>query len=367
MDRISGCRYARYVDPDPALFQENERTAPVSDLRSYFNLGELSCDCGTTLANVTIAYETWGTLNEEKDNAILICHAISGDSHAVGWWERIVGPGRAIDSNRYFVIGSNALGGCQGSTGPASLAEDGKPYANRFPQVTVGDMVEAQYRLIQSFGISKLHAVAGGSMGGMQALEWSLRKPGKVKRVWMTASCAAHNALQIGYNETARQAILRDPKWCGGDYQFQEPPLDGLAVARMIGHLSYLSEASFERKFGRRLQPENDDQFQVESYLNYQGDKFTQRFDANSFLVLSRAIDRFERPSLEGSESSYLFTSFTSDTLYPSHQSHALHEMALQVGRPSKWEDIDLPFGHDAFLLDGEIQAACVRDFLACD
>lgn len=367
MDRISGCRYARSVDPDPALFQENERTAPVSDLRSYFNLGELSCDCGTTLANVTIAYETWGTLNEEKDNAILICHAISGDSHAVGWWERIVGPGRAIDSNRYFVIGSNALGGCQGSTGPASLAEDGKPYANRFPQVTVGDMVEAQYRLIQSFGISKLHAVAGGSMGGMQALEWSLRKPGKVKRVWMTASCAAHNALQIGYNETARQAILRDPKWCGGDYLFQEPPLDGLAVARMIGHLSYLSEASFERKFGRRLQRENDDQFQVESYLNYQGDKFTQRFDANSFLVLSRAIDRFERPSLEGSESSYLFTSFTSDTLYPSHQSHALHEMALQVGRPSKWEDIDLPFGHDAFLLDGEIQAACVRDFLACD
>lgn len=352
------------MEVDPALFQENERTAPASDERQFAELGNTRCENGALLPNVTITYETWGTLNPAKNNAILICHAISGDSHAIGWWERIVGPGRAIDTDRYFVIGSNALGGCQGSTGPASLAADGKPYASRFPQITVGDMVEAQYQLIEMLGITTLHAVAGGSMGGMQALEWSIRKPGKVKKVWMTASCAAHNALQIGYNETARQAILRDPKWRRGDYPPDDPPCDGLSVARMIGHLSYLSEASFDRKFGRGKQPGHEDQFQVESYLNYQGDKFTHRFDANSFLILSRAIDLYSCELLQGSQSEYLFTSFTSDTLYPSHQSKTLHEMATAAGCPSDWHDIDLPFGHDAFLLDGDLQAKFVREFL---
>ncbi len=352
------------MDVDPALFQENERTAPASDERQFLELGDIRCENGALLSNVAIAYETWGTLNPAKDNAILICHAISGDSHAIGWWERIVGPEKAIDTDRYFVIGSNALGGCQGSTGPASLAPDGKRYASRFPQITVGDMVEAQYRLIDLLGIERLHAVAGGSMGGMQALEWSIRKPGKVKKVWMTASCAAHNALQIGYNETARQAILRDPKWRGGDYPLDDPPYDGLSVARMVGHLSYLSEASFDRKFGRGKQPGREDQFQVESYLNYQGDKFTHRFDANSFLILSRAIDLYSCESLQGSQSEYLFTSFTSDTRYPSHQSKTLHDMATAAGCPSEWQDIDLPFGHDAFLLDGDLQAKFVREFL---
>lgn len=356
------------MEPDPALFEENERTAPSEDERRYFDVGRLECERGAVLENVAVAYETWGNLSPARDNAIVICHALSGDSHAVGWWERLVGPGRAIDTERYFVIGTNALGGCQGTTGPTSLAQDGRPYRSRFPAITVGDMIEVQVRLVRHLGIDRLLGVAGGSMGGMMALEWTLREPGLVRKAWITASAAAHSAMQIGYNEAARQAIMRDPKWRGGDYPDSDPPLGGLAVARMLGHLSYLSEASFERKFGRRLQRElfqgaDPDQFQVEGYLAHQGEKFTRRFDANSLIVLSWAIDRYERSSLVGSQTEYLFTSFTSDTLYPSHQSRALHEMALAAGCLSAWHEIDLPFGHDAFLLDGEHQGRLVREF----
>lgn len=349
---------------DPELFKENERTAPSVDSRRFLEIGDYVCETGDLIPNVRIAYETWGSLNESKSNAVLVCHAISGDSHAIGWWDRIIGPKRAIDVGKYFVVCSNVIGGCQGTTGPS----DGM--RSKFPQITVGDMVEVQKRLIEAFGIPQLQCVCGGSMGGMQALEWAVRFPGVVRGIWMTASCAAHNALQIGYNEAARQAILRDPKFKGGEYDVLDPPVDGLAVARMIGHLSYLSEASFERKFGRQIQLGVEDQFQVESYLNYQGDKFTKRFDANSFLVLSRAIDRYEcrsitsesrRPIVEPPKC--LFTSFTSDTLYPSHQSRALHEMALGAGCESQWVDIDLPFGHDSFLLDADCQGRAVQNF----
>ncbi len=339
------------MDVEPGLFQENERTAPAVDERKYLSVGELTCECGFCLPEVVVAYETWGTLNEDKSNAIVICHALSGDSHAIGWWDRIVGPGLAIDTDKYFVVGTNSLGGCQGTTGPTTLAPDGSKWGSRFPQVTVGDMVEVQIRLMRALGISQLHGVAGGSMGGMQALEWTMREPGLVRKCWMTASCAQHSAMQIGYNEAARQAILRDPK-------------SGLAVARMIGHLSYLSEFSFEKKFGRSWQEAETKQFAVESYLNYQGDKFTQRFDAASFVVLSRAIDLYSRTDLDGSQSDYLFTSFTSDILYPSHQSQFAHELALKAGRPSAHHVIDLPFGHDTFLLDGQVQAVYARQFL---
>ncbi len=358
------------MEIDPALFEENERTAPSADERRFAELGALDCEAGGHLPAVTVAYETWGQLNANRDNAVLICHALSGDAHAIGWWERLIGPGRAIDPSKFYVIGTNCLGGCQGTTGPASPAPDGKPWRLRFPMVTVGDMVEVQHRLMDHLGIPRLKMVAGGSMGGMQALEWTLRFPGSVEKAWITASARAHSAMQIGFNEVARQAVMRDPKWNDGAYSEGDPPVDGMSVGRMVGHLSFLSEAAFESKFGRRLQEKDRPdyrmgiEFQVESYLSYQGDKFARRFDANSLLYLTRAIDYFERTSLRGSSSEYLFTSFTSDWIYPSHQSREMHKLALEAGCRSSWHDLDLPYGHDAFLLDGERQGALVRAFL---
>lgn len=353
---------------DPGLFEENERTAPNSDERRIASIGDLELEAGGLLEGVEIAYETWGRLNAEGTNAILVCHALSGDSHAIGWWSRMVGPGKAIDTDRYFVVGTNALGGCQGSTGPASISPDGEPYRARFPAITIRDMVDAQAKLVDALGIGHLLAVAGGSMGGMQALEWTVRYPSRVRKAFLSATCAAHSAMQIGFNEAARQAIMRDPSWQGGNYS--KNPAHGLAVARMIGHLSFLSDQAFQLKFGRGLQDRTEltyrleTEFQIESYLNYQGDKFTQRFDANSFLVLSKAIDRYERTTLEGSTSEYLIVSFDTDTLYPTWQSAEVHRMALEAGCRSTHVELRNPMGHDAFLLDGEHQGGLVRDFL---
>lgn len=355
------------VSIDPALFQENERTAPAEGGRRSVEVGAMDLEAGGRLPSVTVAYETWGTFT--GDNAILIPHALSGDSHVVGWWSRLVGSGKSIDTDRWFVIGTNALGGCQGTTGPSSLLDD-RPYGSRFPILTVNDMVEAQIRLIDHLGIEKLHAVAGGSMGGMQALQWTIQAPGRVEKAFITASSAAHSAMQIGFNEAGRQAIMRDPRWKGGDYSLDDPPVDGLAVARMLGHLSFLSDEAFTQKFGRRYQGKDRPdyrlgiEFEVESYLSYQGDKFTQRFDPNSMLVLTRAIDYFDLSSFEASQSSYLFVSFTSDWIYPTAQSERLNTMARDAGCPSRHVEIDLPYGHDAFLLDGEIQGKLVREFL---
>ncbi len=355
---------------DAALFEENERLAQRPDERQYADVGALVCECGAQLPQVVVAYETWGELSPARDNAVLVCHALSGDSHAIGWWDRLVGPGKAVDTERFFVIGTNSLGGCQGTTGPASTAPDGRPYGSRFPVITVGDMVEAQMRLVDRLGIQTLHAVVGGSMGGMQALEWTLRAPGRVRNAFVTASCAAHNAMQIGFNEAGRQAVMRDPKWRGGDYPLDDPPVNGLAVARMIGHLTFLSEASFESKFSRRLQERRDIgytlgvEYQVESYLRHQAEKFTTRFDANSFLRFTRAVDYFRRDTFSGSTSRYLFTSYNSDWLYPSHQSEEMLGLAREAGCEAEWHDIDLPYGHDAFLLDGEYQGEFLRSFL---
>ncbi|MCH8978159.1 MAG: homoserine O-acetyltransferase, partial [Armatimonadetes bacterium] len=227
---------------DSALFDDNERQAAHAEHRLSMDVGELLCESGAVLPSVTVAYETWGELSPRKDNTILVCHALSGDSHAVGWWERLVGPGRAVDTDRYFVVGTNSLGGCQGSTGPSSPGPDGKPWGSRFPIVTIGDMVECQMRVLERLGVQTLLGACGGSMGGMQALEWSLRRPGSVRKVWMTGSCRAHTPMQIAFNEIGRQAIMRDPKWLDGDYSLDDPPSDGLAVARMLGHVSYLSE-----------------------------------------------------------------------------------------------------------------------------
>lgn len=352
------------------LFSENENTAPSEDARRVCSVGPLDCEGGGHLPYVTVAYETWGTLNEDKSNAILVCHALSGDSHCIGWWSNLIGPGKTIDTNRYFVIGTNALGGCQGTTGPSSLDDQGKRYGSRFPFITVCDMVEVQGRLLDHLEIPQLFCVCGGSMGGMQALEWACRFPDRVKKAFITASAARHSAMQIGFNEAARQAVMRDPEWNGGDYEGAGPAA-GLTVARMIGHLTFLSEASFAAKFGRRLQDRSEPSyslgidFQIESYLRHQGEKFTTRFDANSLLYLTKAIDYYNRESLDGAMAEFLFTSFTSDWIYPAHQSEEIHKMALTAGCKSKYVNIDLPYGHDSFLLDGKLQGEELRAFLA--
>jgi len=355
---------------DPALFQENERTAPSSDERLFADVGALDCESGKRLESVTLAYETWGILNEDRNNAILICHALSGDSHAIGWWERLIGPGKPFDTDHYYVIGTNALGGCQGTTGPASISPDGKPYGSRFPMITVGDMVEVQARLLDILGIERLFCVAGGSMGGMQALEWTVRFPSRVRKAFVTASCARHSPMQIAINEVGRQAILRDPNYKGGDYYDGDAPAHGLSVARMIGHISFLSGEAFESKFSRRLQNKEKFsmdfgiEFEVESYLSYQGDKFTKRFDPNSLLHLTRAIDYYDWLNVEKAQSEFLFISFTSDWLYTPQQSRELYRMTSEAGKKATYQEIDLPYGHDAFLLDGEHQGDVLRNFL---
>jgi homoserine O-acetyltransferase len=359
------------VQIESNLFHENERTAPNDDERRIVRIGELKCRTGATLQDVDVVFETWGRLDRDSSNAVLVCHALTGDSHAIGWWSALIGPGKAIDTNRYFVIGVNALGGCQGSTGPSSPhPQDGKPYGSRFPLILVEDMVECQVRLLDHLKIEKLLAVAGGSMGGMQALEWTVQAPDRVRKAFVTASSAAHSAMQIGFNEAARQSVMRDPKWRGGDYPPDDPPLDGLSVARMIGHLTFLSESAFEGKFGRRFQGKDRPdyrlgvEYEVESYLSHQGDKFARRFDPNSLLAVTRAIDYYNLKSLEASKSSYLFTSFSSDWIYPSHQSENLLHLAREAGCRARHEIIDLPYGHDAFLLDGERQGALLRTLL---
>ncbi len=354
---------------DPALFAENERTAPAADGRRTADLGPYTTVVGAEIPAVSVAYEEWGP---PEAPAILVCHALSGDSHATGpdgsgWWSRLVGPGRAIDTDRFRVVCSNVLGGCQGTTGPGSPhPHDGRPYGSRFPKIAVADMVRVQARLLDRLGIETLHCVAGGSMGGMQALEWPLRHPDRVERVFATATAARHSAMQIGFNEVARQAIERDPKWRGGDYEGGEAPDDGLAVARMLGHLTFLSPEAFESKFARRRQrlvPESE--FAVESYLRHQGEKFTRRFDARSLVTLTRAIDAYEALSFAGSRAKYLSVGYTSDWIYPQTQAEEIARLARDAGCDAEYLSVDLPYGHDAFLLDGELQAAALRSLLA--
>lgn len=356
--------------PDDALFDENNRTRPDSQDLKTVQIGRIGLKAGGSIDQVQIAYRTWGELNPTGTNAVLVCHAVSGDSNAAQWWDRIVGPGCAIDPDRHYIVCANALGGCQGTTGPTSLQADGEPWGKDFPAVTVEDMALCHARLLDHLGIESLLLACGGSMGGMQALALATGHAERVRNVWLTASAARHSAMQIGFNEAGRQAVMRDPRWMGGTYEAGSGPDHGLSVARMIGHLSYLSEASFEAKFGRRLQDSEDfsyrlePEFQVESYLNYQGDKFTHRFDANSYLVLTKAIDRYDCQALRGARARFLLTSFSSDWLYPSWQSEEVCRMALAAGLEANHEVIDLPYGHDSFLLDGSLQADALRRFL---
>ena len=354
----------------------------------------LTLACGAAIGPVRIAYETCGRLNRNRSNAILVLHALSGDAHVAGtytaddekpgWWDFMVGPGKGIDTDHYFVICSNILGSCMGTTGPASIDPDtGKPYGLSFPMVTIGDMVVAQKALMDHLGITRLHAVIGGSVGGMQALEWSVRYPEMVDSAVLLATTTRHSALAIAFNEVARQSIMVDPNWNHGNYYDSQKPDMGLAVARMIGHITYLSDESMRLKFGRRLQDKADfsfnfdADFQVESYLRYQGRKFVDRFDANAFLYITKAADYFdlERHYGQGSavaafanaRSRFLVVSFTSDWLYPTYQSKAMVKAMKKNALDVSSCEIEAKWGHDAFLLPSQRLSSIMKGFLDGD
>ena len=349
----------------------------------------LALDGGGVLTDVTVAYETYGALAPDRSNAILLCHALTGDqfvasAHPVtgkpGWWERMVGPGRPIDTDRYHVVCANVIGSCMGSTGPASLAPDGEPYAMRFPVITIRDMVRGLVGLLDELGIERLHAVVGGSMGGMQALSLAANWPERAGRVLAIATTARHSAQNIAFHEVGRQAIMADPYWCKGDYYaHEERPGAGLAVARMAAHITYLSEDGLTEKFGRRLQDRTektfgfDADFQVESYLRYQGSGFTKRFDANSYLYITRAMDYFDlaeehggklAEAFAGTAARFCLVSFDSDWLYPTAESrHVVHALNA-AGAPVSFVELSAPFGHDSFLLDVPALDRVVKGFL---
>jgi homoserine O-acetyltransferase len=340
--------------------------------------GPLRLDSGASLAPVDIAYETYGTLNADGGNAILICHALTGDQfvasqHPVtgkpGWWIRAVGPGKPIDPERHFIICANVLGSCLGSSGPASIDPGtGTPYAMRFPVITIADMVRAQAMLLDHLGIDRLAAVVGGSMGGMQALVWPTLFPERVRAAVVIASTARHSAQNIAFHEVGRQAIMADPRWRGGDYyQDGNAPTAGLAVARMAAHITYLSEAGLTEKFGRKLQAREaktfgfDADFQIESYLRHQGISFVERFDANSYLYITRAMDYYDlAEDHEGSlarafartRARFCLISFDTDWLYPTAESRVIVHALHAAGREASFVELSSPFGHDAFLLE---------------
>lgn len=352
----------------------------------YFSFDELMLESGEKFGPVTVAYETYGELNRNKRNAILIAHALSGDAHAAGvhagqnnrgWWDEMIGPGKAFNTNRYFVICANVLGGCKGSTGPSSQnPKTGKPYALEFPLITIGDMVECQKRLIDHLGIDSLLAVAGGSMGGMQVLSWLVKYPAKVRSALPIATAARHSPQQIAFNEVGRQAIMADSHWNSGNYYSEALPAKGLAVARMIGHITYMSDVSMAEKFGRQKKNSGQpfkfiDYFEVEGYLRYRGNSFVRRFDANSYLYLTKAMDNFdvsqERPLqdvLNGIDAKVLVIAFKSDWLYPAYQSKEIARACKLSGIEATYCEIDSTYGHDAFLLEFEQETHLVSHFL---
>ncbi|MFC1533567.1 homoserine O-acetyltransferase [Thermodesulfobacteriota bacterium] len=352
---------------------------------------ELVLESGEKLGPVNIAYETYGTLNKDRSNTVLILHALSGDSHVAGyyseddpkpgWWDIMVGPGKGIDTDKYFVVCSNILGSCMGTTGPSSINPNtGNPYGLDFPVVTIGDIVKAQKMLMDHMGIKNILSIIGGSIGGMQVLEWSVRYPDMVVSAIPLATTTKHSALAIAFNEVARQAIMADPNWNNGNYYSGPKPDLGLAVARMIGHITYLSDESMRHKFGRRLQDKSDfsyyfdADFQVESYLRYQGKKFVERFDANSFLYITKASDYYDLEEQHISSSTikafsktnakFLVVSFTSDWLYPTYQSKAMVHAMKKSGLDVSFCEIDSEWGHDAFLLPNERLTVLVKGFL---
>lgn len=386
-----------YADPDVAIVGNAiEGSASVGIVeKQFFTFAQppdaLALESGASIGPVTIAYETCGFLNKEKTNVILVLHALSGDSHMAGfyepedakpgWWDSMVGPGKGIDTNKYFVICTNILGSCMGSTGPASIdPSTGKEYAASFPMITITDMVTAQKALVDHLGIKKLLSVIGGSVGGMQVLEWCIQYPSMVVSAVPLATTCRHSALAIAFNEVARQSIMADPHWNNGDYYDKKKPGMGLAIARMIGHITYLSDESMRLKFGRKLQNKSalsfefGAEFQVESYLQYQGQKFIERFDANSFLYITKAADYFDlaRGYGKGSlvkafsrcQAKFMVISYTSDWLYPTYQSKEMVKAMKKNNLDVSFCEIDAQWGHDAFLLPDPRLDNMIKGFL---
>ncbi|MBX3441184.1 MAG: homoserine O-acetyltransferase [Planctomyces sp.] len=376
------------ADPsEPALVRRQQATLFTAEQ-------PLTLECGLTLGPITVDFQTYGELNSRRDNAVFICHALTGDSHVAGrrnaddrkpgWWDGFVGPGKGIDTDRFFVICANVLGGCQGTTGPNSLnPATGRPYGPEFPFITVADIVRVHQTLVDSLGIDRLLAAVGGSLGGMQVLEWAARHPERVASAILLASGSRLSAQGIAFNTVGRRAILTDPSFNGGNYYGQaETPRFGLALARMIAHITYLSEQAIEQKFGRRLQHRDqlcyslteDTEFQIESYLSYQGKRFVERFDANSYLRLTRAMDYFDMErdhgpmpaSLAATAARFLVVSYTTDWLFPTEQSRAIVRSLVQAGRHVTFTELSSPHGHDAFLIESELPmlARLVSPFL---
>jgi homoserine O-acetyltransferase len=351
----------------------------------------LRLDSGASISSLEVAYKTYGRLNEAKSNAVLICHALTLDQHVAsphpttgkpGWWIRMVGPGRPIDPERHFIICANVVGGCMGSTGPASVnPKTGQPYGLSLPVVTIADMVRAQAMLVEALGIETLFAVIGGSMGGMQVLQWAADYPEKLFSAICIAAAARHSAQNIAFHEVGRQAIMADPNWCGGAYvKAGVRPEKGLAVARMAAHITYLSEAALQRKFGRELQRDGlswgfDADFQVESYLRHQGTSFVDRFDANSYLYITRAMDYFDLAARHGGvlaeafrrarDVKFCVLSFTSDWLYPTSESRTVVRALNAAGCRASFAEIASDKGHDAFLLDEPLLLQTLGGFVA--
>lgn len=353
----------------------------------YFDCAEdLRLSSGFVLPGFRLAYETYGVLNPQRDNAILLLHALSGDAHAAGfhspsdrkpgWWDDMIGPGRAFDTNKYFFICSNVLGGCKGSTGPLTLhPTTGRRWASDFPVVTIADMVAAQVRLISHLGINRLYAVAGGSMGGFQAIEWMIAHPDRVQSAILLATSAISSPQAVAWNAIGRQAIMRDPKWAGGHYELDDAPVDGLSVARMIGHITYVSDASLKQKFPHRFAHATTpaytlaDEFTVESYLNYQAQRFNERFDANSYLYITKAMDYWDVTREYGELHSAfqkwrkptLLVSFDSDWLYPTSDALAILNA---IGDSATHVELHSTAGHDAFLIESDVQTPLIQQFL---
>ena len=351
--------------------------------------GPLPLDGGGGLAPVEIAYETYGDLAPDGSNAVLICHALTMDQHVAGanprtgkpgWWTQMVGPGRPVDTDRFFVVCANVLGSCMGSSGPATVnPATGVPFGMSFPVITIRDMVRAQALLLDYLGVGRLKAVIGGSMGGMQALSWPATFPDRVEAVVVIASAARHSAQNIAFHEVGRQAIMADPNWRGGGYYGHSAPAAGLAVARMAAHITYLSEAGLTEKFGRKLQAREaktfgfDADFQVESYLRYQGIAFVDRFDANSYLYITRAMDYFDLAEEHGgllanafrqTKARFALISFDTDWLYPTRESRSIVQALNAAGAPVSFVELSSPYGHDAFLLEAPEMNRVVDGFL---
>ncbi len=347
---------------------------------------ELPLESGDRLGPITLAYETYGALNAQRSNAVLVLHALSGDGHAAGyhageerpgWWDAMIGPGKALDTEKYFVLCSNVIGGCKGSTGPSSVnPTTGRPYGLAFPHVTIRDMVTAQERLITHLGIDRLLTVIGGSMGGMQVLQWMVTYPHRIRSAIPIATALHHSPQQIAFHEVGRQAIFADPNWRQGDYYGHDPPARGLAVARMVGHITYMSDVSMAEKFGRRVKADQPPfhfgpNFEVEGYLRYRGDHFVQRFDANSYLYITKAIDAFNlladtrlQDVFKPLHAKVLVIAFKSDWLYPAYQSQEIVRACKLAHVDATYCEIPSTYGHDAFLLEVDEETHLITHFL---